>query len=109
MRDARVETDARDIEEQALLYFAGVDRPLATAERELEGRRCVEWDPEFARQTIAGSTWHERKRRVRKRDRGSNLVHRAVAAPGDNRRNASGDSRERKLAGVARTFGDEYV
>src|SRR6186997_3443918 len=82
MRDAGVQTDARDVEEQASLYFAGINRSLAAAERQLECCRCIEWDPEFTREAIAGSTWNECKRRIGERDRRSNLVHRAVAPPG---------------------------
>jgi hypothetical protein len=109
MCHARVETDAGDVEEQPLVYFARVNRPFPAAERQLERRRCVERNPKFTCQTITGSTWHERKRCLGERDRRGDLVHRAIAAPRNDRRNAASGGRARKLTRVAGTFGNEDV
>src|SRR5262245_53109208 len=109
MRNACVETDAGDIEEQPLVDFAGIDCPIAAVEGELERRRFLERDAKLTRQTVARSAWHQCKRGVRKRDRRPDLVHRAVAAPCDDRRNAASSCRKRKLTRVPGTLGDEDV
>ena len=49
MRDARVEADAGEIEEQPALDLAGIDHALASAERDLERRLRIERNAELAR------------------------------------------------------------
>jgi hypothetical protein len=52
---------------------------------------------------------HKRERRGLERERGSHLVHRPVATPGDNGRDAAGNGRTRELTRVTAAFRDEHV
>ena len=56
-----------------------ISRPPNSAR---SAQRQDQRNPQLRRETVAGSAWHHRERRARKRQRGRHLVHRAVAAPG---------------------------
>ena len=109
MRHACIESDSGHIEEQSLLDFAGIDRPQTAVERDLQCRRCIERDAKFAGEAIAGSAWHQRQRRVGIRQRACDLVHRPVATPRDDRRDAARDSSARELVRMTRSVGHEHI
>ena len=56
VRDARVESDAGEIEEEPALDLARIDHAFVAAERDLECRMRIERNAEFTREPVAGST-----------------------------------------------------
>src|SRR5262245_38070391 len=109
VRDAGVEPNARDVEEESFLYLTCIDRAVTAAERQLERRRRVEGDTKFPRQTIARTARHQRKRRVGKRNCRPDFVHCPIAAPRNDCGNAARGGGKRKFACVPGTLGDEHV
>ena len=53
MRDACVEADAGDVEEQTAVQFSAVDHPFGTGHRHTEGLFRCEWDAKLAREPVA--------------------------------------------------------
>ena len=104
-----IQPDTGDVEKKPLLDFASVDRPQTATEGNFQRRRSIERDAEFASQAIARTAWHQRQGRLRMRHRGCDLVHRSVAAPRDDRRDAATESGERQLAPVTGPFGHEHI
>ena len=95
VRDAGVEADAGDVEEQASVDLPGVDAPLAAGERDVERPRGIERNLQLAREAVARTARNDGQRRVAERERRPHLVDRAVTAPGHNERHAA---RQRRRA-----------
>ena len=109
VRHTCIEPNAGEIEEKASLDFSRIDHTVATAERYLEGRLGIEGNTDLARETIARSARHDPQRCFRERERGSDFVHRAVAAPRHAQRRAAPHRRHRQLTRVAAALGDEHL
>jgi hypothetical protein len=54
--DSRIEAKPCDVEEQAAVDFAAIDRALHTIERDREGRFGTQRDPQLARESIPDPT-----------------------------------------------------
>jgi len=78
-------------------------------EHGLKGRCRIEWNAQFASESVAGSARHDRQRRGRFDERGSHFVHGAVATPCDEQRDTSPTCGLRKLARMARPLGDVHL
>src|SRR5205085_663654 len=64
VRDARIKSDPRDVEEEPVVDLTGVDGAFLTVERELQRGGRVEWNAEIARQAVARPTRHKRHARA---------------------------------------------
>ena len=60
MRDACIEPDTGEIEEQPALDLARVDHPIASAERDVEGHLRIEGDADLAGESVAGPARNDR-------------------------------------------------
>src|SRR5262249_27059585 len=77
----RVDAGAGDVEEQAAVEFAAVDRPVAPVERGLDRQPGLGRQPELVREAVPRSGGNDPERRPRSRERRRHFIDRAVAAP----------------------------
>ena len=88
MRDASVEADACNVEEQSAVELTGIDSSFAATERDVDGAHRIEWNAQFPRETIAGSARNNGQRGIAKHQRRTDFVDGPVAAPGEDERRA---------------------
>jgi hypothetical protein len=93
----RIEANAREVEEQPSVDFAGIDRTRLAADGAPERLLGVEGDSQFGRQTVAGPGRHDAERHTPPRQDGPDLVDRTVSAPRDHASSAVGDECAREF------------
>src|SRR4029434_2977323 len=107
--DTRIEAEPGDVEEQATVDLAAIDRALHAIERDGEGRFGPYRDPELARESVSGSNRNDSEHTIAKRDNRGNVVDRTVAAPRNQGLHASRNGSRSELAGVTGTLGQVHL
>ena len=108
-RDVRVEADAGDVREQAAVDFAHVHRPRHRLQRVGDGALRPRMHAELAREAVARAGRDDAERHLVERERGGDLVDRAVAAPRQHEARAAPHGGLRQLARVADPFGQQHL
>ena len=108
MCDTCVEPDAGDIEEKVTIELARIDQSRSSLEHHVKRGSGIERHSELTSQTVAGSARNDRERRIGADQCRSNLVNRAVAAPGDKGGDTTSKPCTGKLARVTGVLGDKH-